>query len=159
MSLYDFQHGSVQWAVGREDVSLRERQRAAVAGGDLAARFLDEEAAGGEVPRGEFVFEIRSELSAGDHAQVERRGTLSADAVNVVGEEFSHRGECGFHHRATVVIEAESNQNFIQSAMLRDAHSLAVVKGSVSASRDKAVAACRIQDHAADGLTGSVVSD
>ena len=53
----DLQHGPVQESVAGDNTCSGDGQWLAASGGDLAARLLDEEAAGREVPRGELVLE------------------------------------------------------------------------------------------------------
>ncbi len=82
---------------------------------------LDEEAAGGEVPGRQLVFEVGAEHPNAHHAEIQRRGPEPPDAVDVLAEEVADGRQCGLHHRAAVVVEADADEHLVELLGLGDA--------------------------------------
>ena len=139
----DGQDGLVKQPVAGQDARLGDRQRLAATGCHLAARLLDEEAAGGEVPGGKLVLEEGAEGSQADIRQVERGGPHAADAVDVAVQQVADGVQGRLHHRAAVVIVAEADQDLVEPVVLGDPDRLAIVIGPLSAGRDEPVVAGR----------------
>src|SRR5208337_2877991 len=117
----DLQHGPVQESVAGDNTCSGDGQWLAASGGDLAARLLDEEAAGREVPRGELVLEEGAEGAEPHIGQVECCRPHAPDAVDVSVQQVAYRGQGRLHHRAAVVIVAEADQDLVESLVLGDA--------------------------------------
>src|SRR6188472_798058 len=79
--LRDCQERRVQMCIGGEDMAVLEDHRAAVEPAHPAARFLDDQAAGGEVPRFEAELEEAVVAAVGDPGEIERGAAKSADGL------------------------------------------------------------------------------
>ena len=79
--------------------------------------------------------------------------------MNVLAEEIAHRSQSRFHDRPSVVVEAESDEHFIQPGMLGHSNLLPVVKRSFAARGDEPIVASWIENHAALRVTRAIVSD
>src|SRR4051794_10856044 len=97
-----------------QDTRLRQRQSAAASRGDASSGFLDEEAAGGEIPGRKGVLEVNPEEACPHHHEVERGGPEPADAVDLATLEIADRGKSGLHHGVPIVIEADADEGLVQ---------------------------------------------
>ncbi len=149
----------VQEAVGGEEAGDGQRQGLAPGGGDAPAGFLDEQAAGGEIPGGELVFKERAEEAGADHAEVERGRAEAADAVDVLAEQVADRPQGRLHHRAPVVVEADAEEHLVQPRLLADPHALAVVEGPLAPDGGVPVLGRGVDDDPADRFPRAVVRD
>ena len=124
----DFEDRLVEQTVRGEQAGPGQGQRAAAGGGDATAGLGDEEGTGGEVPWRELVFEVGPVHPQADPAQVERRGTAAADAVDRrASGPGSNPGSTPSWH--PVVVEAGTDEDLVEPRLLAHPGPLGAVKG------------------------------
>src|SRR5690606_20289992 len=113
---------------------------------DYAARFLDQQQAGGHVPGGEADFPEAVVAAAGDIGKVQRRGARAADVGRQLAQRLEH-AQIGVDVLRGLVREAGSQQGAVEILALGDADAAAIELGAVAAAGGPKLLAHGIVDH------------
>ncbi len=153
------QDGLVQSPVRGQHAGNGQFQRGSQAVGHPTSGFLDEESAGGEVPRGELVLEEGPELSATDHAEVEGGRAKSSNPVDVLSEQRGDGTKSRLHHRTAIVIKSNANHGLIETIVVSDPNRPAVLERPLSSDCSEPITTDGTEDDATLSDSIAMVGD